>query len=94
MNVNVEIGTPEFLILCGTTLLIQSSFAIGLTLLIMGICSSIVRSSIRINAIQEQAKARQELLAKVNSAGEDVGEALGSLFTALTTPKKHDGTVH
>ena len=94
MNVNVDVGTPEFLILCGTTLLIQDNFTIGLTILCLGIFTSLVRSSIRINALQEQAKARQELLSKVNTAGEDFGAALGSFFASLATPKKHDGTVH
>ena len=94
MNVNVDVSTPEFLILCGTTLLIQNYFTIGLTILCLGIFASMVRSSMRITALQEQTKAREELLLKVNSAGEDFGAALGSFFTALATPKKHDGTVH
>ena len=94
MNANIDAGTPEVLVICGTTLLVHGSFAIGLTILIMGIASSMVRSSIRIAAAQEQAKARQEFLSKVNTAGEDFGAALGSFLSTLAQPKKHDGTVH
>ena len=94
MNVNVDVGMPEFLVACGTALLTQNSFAIGLTLLIMGIISGMVRSSIIIAAAQEQEKARKEFLSKVNTAGEDFGSMLGSFLATLATPKKHDGTVH
>ena len=94
MSTEVNFGTPEVLLLCGTTLLVQNIFGIGLTLLIMGFVGSMVRSSIKIAAAQEKEKAKQELMSKVNNAGEDFGAAVGSFLAALSNPRNQDGTVH
>jgi predicted MFS family arabinose efflux permease len=94
MNTEINFGTPEVLLLCGTALLIQDIFAIGLTLLILGFTASMARASLKIAAAQEEAKAKQELMSKVNNVGEDFGAAVGSFLTALANSKNQDGTVH
>ena len=94
MKPDISFGTSEVLLLCGTALLIQDIFAIGLTTLVLGFMGSMARASIKLAAAQEEAKAKQELMSKVNNVGEDFGAAVGSFLTALANSKNQDGTVH
>ena len=80
MNSNIDIGQPEFLLLCGAYLIANNFFGLGLTLLILGILGSIFRSALRIQKIQEENKARERLLNEMSNAGEEFGKLLASLF--------------
>ena len=95
MNLKVEIGHPEILLVCGTLLIAHSSFSVGLTMAILGFFGAFARSALRIQKMQEEAEARQQLLQKVNSAGEELGGALAALFDSFSGVKKNsDNSFH
>jgi hypothetical protein len=94
MKPSINLGTPEVLLVCGTILLTQDIFAVGLTTLVLGFVGSLVSASIKVAAAQEQAKARQELLDGVHNVGGDFASAVGSFLSALAVNKNLDDTVH
>ena len=95
MNMKIDIGHPEFLLICGTVLVTYGSFGLGLTLIVLGIVGCFLRAGLRMHRIQEEAKAKEQLLVEANHAGEELGKLLASLFSGLSaSTRKSDSVVH
>ena len=94
MKSEFTFGASEVLMLCGTFLLVENMTGIGLTILILGMVGSLARVTLKVAAAQEEAKAKQEMMSKVNNVGEDFGAAVGSFLTALANSKSQDDQLH
>ena len=96
MKLNIDIGQPEILLLCGTFLMTNNHFEFGLTLLILGFLGGIFRASLRLQAVQKEIESKEKIFKEMSDAGEELGSALATLFGAFKSgnDKKNHGIVH
>ena len=88
MNTNIDFGMPETLVLCGSYLLANGHFGLGVALLSLGFLGSIFRSALRIQKAQQELEAKQKLLSEASDAGEEIGAVIASIVGALGSEKK------
>ncbi len=80
----IDFGFPEILLLCGTWLLTSNQFGFGVAACSLGLLGALVRASQRIQKQQQEEQARQKLFQEMENAGEELGQALMSLFKGGT----------
>jgi len=98
MKLNIDVGHPEALLLCGTYLMINNYFGFGLALLIFGFLGGIFRTGLRIQEAQQKQEEKEKTFKEFSNAGEDLAQAVIQLLSAFgnkeKSKKNQDGSFH
>jgi len=88
MKLNIDVGHPEALLLCGTYLMINNYFGFGLALLIFGFLGGIFRTGLRIQEAQQKLEEKEKIFKEMSNAGEELGNAFVTLLSTLGSKEK------
>jgi len=76
----IDLSFPEILLFCGTWILTSGNFGLGVSMCALGLTGAVFRAALRMHQAQLEEQARQNLLKEMNNAGEELGQAIMSLF--------------
>lgn len=88
--VKISFGMPETLVICGSALY-NSSLALSLTLIVLGVLGKFCHMAMEKAAEQERAKATSE---SVNKFAETLEQIINNGLANLTGHKNESGTYH
>jgi Zn-dependent membrane protease YugP len=96
MNLTIDFGHSEVLLICGTILTLNGILGFGITLMVLGILSALLRAGMKIQKDQQAAAAKEQRIKDMNFAGEELSSAVLALIGAFSkgNKKSNHGNFH
>jgi hypothetical protein len=92
MKLNIDVGHPEALLLCGTYLMVSNNYGFGLALLLLGLLGGIFRAGLKFHEEQQKAEEKEKVIKEVSNAGEELAQGIIQILGALVGDKDSKGS--